>query len=178
VKAEMVQPYVDPASQTTPVEAEASAPSEEHKEEEKSEVPIEKIRWMYFHPSNGWTLYSIDASRELEEAARDGKTNYIITIGLQIHRVKIDRLRVSIDDSDSDMAIRKHVVSDGLQGKWEILTTKYEKPHGLMGAGVLKLFEKVWSSFESMKGESCGLGFIFLYSLLSGESRRKVISGD
>jgi thiol-disulfide isomerase/thioredoxin len=42
----------------------------------------------------------------------------------------------------------------------------------------LKLFKKVWSSFESMKGESCGLGFIFLYSLLSGESRRKVVGGD
>jgi thiol-disulfide isomerase/thioredoxin len=166
------------ATGTAPVEdstAEASAESK-GPEGDKPDQSMERVRWMYFSNTFGWILYSQDASRELEEAARDSKSSYILTVGAQIHRIKIDRMQVSIDDGESDMRVRKQIVAEGLQGKWEIMATKFEKPHGLSGAGLLKLFEKVWSSQESLRGESCGLGFIFLYNLLSGESRVKVVS--
>jgi hypothetical protein len=54
---------------------------------------------------------------------------------------------------------------------------KYEKPMGLTGQGLLKTLEKVWGGQETFSGKQCGLGFLFLYSLLSGEVRAKVISG-
>eukprot|EP01033_Poteriospumella_lacustris_P010457 gene10460-7435_t len=169
-----------PATEAATTEAASAEASGEAKAAEatddsgKNEIPIEKVRWMYFHSVNGWTLYSPDASRELEEAARESKTAYILQVGTFTHRIKIDRMTVSVDDGESDMRLRKQIMTEGLQGKWEILTTKFEKPHGLNGAGLLKLFERIWSSNESLRGESCGLGFIFLYNLLSGDTLKSL----
>ena len=38
-----------------------------------------------------------------------------------------------------------------------------------MGGSVLTILEKVWSNSEDYSGEKCGLGFIFLYELLTGQ---------
>ena len=40
-----------------------------------------------------------------------------------------------------------------------------------MGGSVLTILEKVWSNSEDYSGEKCGLGFIFLYELLTGQAR-------
>ena len=158
---------------------EESVPEQQDEQEETSkDTPIEKVRWMYMDPSKFWVLYSSDASRELEEAFRERKATHILSFGRVIHSVKLDRMKVNINNSDTDVSIRKHILGDGLQGLWEQIVTMYEKPQGLSGSGAIKLFEKIWSSSEGYKGDICGLGFLFLYNLLSGELRVKVIGSD
>ena len=55
---------------------------------------------------------------------------------------------------------------------WETLTMKYEKPLSLTGQGMLKALEKIWCENTSL---SDGLGFIFLYTLLSGDVKCRVV---
>lgn len=157
-------------------------PTEEEKKREEpvedtTEVPIEKVRWMYETAEEGWKVYSSDASRELEEASRDGKSEHTLTIGKQVHKCKLETKKQTRDDVDGEFRIRRHVLGDGLAGMWEILTMKYEKPSGMYGLGVLKILEKVWAQKETMSGKQCGLGFMFLYSLFTGDSRCKVSGG-
>jgi thioredoxin-like negative regulator of GroEL len=141
------------------------------------EVPIEKVRWMY-ETEGGWILYTPAASRELEEALRDGKSEYTITIGNSNHKCNLDTKRQYRSDSDNEARMRRHVMGDGLQGQWEILTMKYEKPSSfLSGASIIKILEKIWDSKESMSGKEAGFGFLFLYALLSGDMRCRIIGG-
>ena len=43
-------------------------------------------------------------------------------------------------------------------------------------AGFLKTLERIWCENEQMDGSACGLGFLFLYSLFSGDTRCKAIN--
>lgn len=140
-------------------------------------IPIEKVRWMYEVVEEGWIMYSNEVSRELEQASRDNKVSHTITIGDDVHTVKLDNRRYTRSNADGEFKIRRHILGDGLSGLWEVLTMKYEKPSGLYGIGILKILEKVWSKKETMSGQQCGLGFIFLYNLYTGESRCKVSGG-
>ena len=142
------------------------------------DVPIEKVRWMYEVEKSSWELYSIEASKELEIAHREGKTEYKLTMGDDIHKCNLERKVHTDGDDETEYRLRRHIISDGIQSLWEILSFKYEKPYGLSGQGALKILEKVWCNQESMSGKSCGLGFLFLYSLLSGDSRVKIHGGS
>jgi hypothetical protein len=170
------------ASEEKKDEAQAAEASAEEKAEtpaeETVEVPVEKVRWMYETAEEGWKVYSVEASRELEEASRDGKTEHTLTLGKSVHKCKLETKKQTRDDADGEFRIRRHVLGEGLAGLWEILTMKYEKPSGLYGIGVLKTLEKVWGQQETMSGKQCGLGFMFLYSLFTGESRCKVSGGS
>ena len=146
--------------------------------EEVVDVPVERVRWMYETSEEGWKVYSVEASRELEEATRDGKAEHTLTLGKSVHKCKLETKKQTRDDADGEFRIRRHVVGEGLAGMWEILTMKYERPSGLYGLGVLKTLEKVWAQKETMSGHQCGLGFMFLYSLFTGESRCKVSGGS
>lgn len=143
-----------------------------------SEVPLEKVRWMFETSEDGWVLYSTDASREIEQSSRDNKTTYTIAIGNDTHSLKLDKKVYTTNSIDGEFRIRRHVLADGLAGLWEILTIKYEKPSGLYGIGMLKILEKVWKQKETMSGKQCGLGFMFLYNLFTGESRCKITGGS
>ena len=68
------------------------------------------------------------------------------------------------------------VVLQGLQGSWEILSYKYQPPMSLRGDAALTVIEKVWGGAEAMDGQVNGLGFLFLYTLLQGSTRCKLIS--
>jgi thiol-disulfide isomerase/thioredoxin len=139
------------------------------------EIPLNRIRWMW-ESESGWQVYSKESSRELEQAVRDGKANYTLTIGGNNHKCNLEA-KVMLDDRDgNNRRLRRHVVGEGMAELWELLTMKYEKPMGLTGQGFLKILEKVWGGNETMDGKQAGLGFLFLYSLLSGESRSKAIS--
>lgn len=140
-------------------------------------ISIEKVRWMYEVVEEGWIMYSNEASRELEQASRDNKVSHTITIGNDVHTIKLDNRRYTRSNADGEFKIRRHNLGDGLSGLWEVLTMKYEKPSGLYGIGILKILEKVWSKKETMSGQQCGLGFMFLYNLYTGESRCKVSGG-
>eukprot|EP01038_Epipyxis_sp_PR26KG_P004031 gene4031-5768_t len=194
IESEIVAPTSDavPAASVSDVAIDANAaiavdssvepppvPEEEKQAEDAKvvEVPVEKVRWMYETNEESWKIYSPDASKEIEEAQRDGKTEYTITIGEQVHKLKLDVKLMTRSDIEGEFRMRRHVVGDGLAGMWEMLTMKYEKPQGLSGMGVLKILEKVWNQGETMSGKQSGFGFLFLYSLLSGESKLRVTGG-
>ena len=85
------------------------------------EVPIEKVRWMY-EGDTGWSLYSVEASRLLEENQRDGKQTFLLTIGETTHTCNLESKKLTLDTGDKEYRIRRHVVADGLQGQWEMLS--------------------------------------------------------
>ena len=172
------------------------------------ETPIERIRWMYEDPQIGWIVYSLEASMALEEAHRDGKSTYQVTVGKgdnksagqEIHRCNLEKMVMSREgivagepsgdnEEDNDggdggnkgeCKLRKHVLSpeDSDERLWELLCMKFDKPHGLMGQGIVKIFEKVWAGNEDLRGSSCGLGFLFLYNLLTNESRCRILGSS
>ena len=135
----------------------------------------------------GGNYTTLFLSKELEEASRDGKTEYSITFhhdddvnrtGETItHKCNFDT-KVVVDSGGTNRRLRRHVVSEGIASMWELLTMKYEKPHGLSGQGFLKTLEKVWGGSESLDGKGNGLGFLFLYSLLSGEVKARAIGSS
>ena len=146
------------------------------------EVPIDKVRWMY-ETKRSWECYSVEVSKELEESLRDGKTEYTIYLGDVTHTCNLESKKLKTDEDDDDnnngnLRLRRHIMSDGLQGLWEMLAFRYERPHGLSGEGLLKILNKAMSGLETINGAQHGLGFLFLYSLLSGEVRCKVNTGD
>ncbi|KAJ1401818.1 hypothetical protein B484DRAFT_235649, partial [Ochromonadaceae sp. CCMP2298] len=145
--------------------------------DEMADVPVSRVRWMYETAEEGWKVYSSDASAELEGASRDGKTDYTLTLGGSVHKCKLETKKQTRDDADGEFRIRRHVLGEGLAGTWEVLTMKFERPQGLYGSAVLKILEKVWSLKETMDGKQCGLGFMFLYSLFTGDCRVKVAGG-
>lgn len=70
------------------------------------------------------------------------------------------------------------MVGEGLAGQWQMLSVKYNPPLSLHGGeGALRVLQKLWNNGETMQGRPCGLGFLFLYSLLQGQVRCKVVSG-
>ncbi|CAE7518614.1 Trx-2, partial [Symbiodinium microadriaticum] len=153
-------------------EAEAAATAGETVQE--VDIPIERVRWMW-ESDAGWQVYSAEISREIEEAQRDGITSHIVVMGTNSHKCNLEGKVITDDADGSSRRMRRHVVGEGMAALWELLTLKYEKPMGLTGQGLLKTLEKVWGGAETMDGKQAGLGFLFLYSLLSGEARSKVI---
>lgn len=168
--------------------AQAQQPSKSNKKDKKggkgeeemkvADVSVDKVRWLFQHPTSGWILYPQDASREIEEAFRDGKTAYSLRIGSQGYKLQLGAKKVRFDGDEKDLNLRRHIVKDGLEGQWELIVTKFKRMFSMSGAAAIKLLEKVWSNNETFRGDGCGLGFIFLYNLLSGETRVKVLGSD
>lgn len=102
----------------------------------------------------------------------------MLTIGETTHNCNLETKKLTIDTGDKEYRIRRHIVGEGLQGQWEMLSMKYEKPSALQGQGLLKILEKVWGKNETFSGHQAGLGFLFLYSLLSGDIRAKVTGSE
>jgi hypothetical protein len=72
---------------------------------------------------------------------------------------------------------QRHVIGEGLAGQWEMMSVRYAPPVSLYGEGALKTLQNVWSNGENFMGRACGLGFLFVYALLQGQTRCKVVSG-
>lgn len=156
-----------------PVDTAAAAPLE------TAEIPLDKVRWMFEDPELGWNEYSLENSAGLESATRESINKLSVMHGKEKHTCRLDQMMMTSEkDSGKDCRLRRYVLTDGVESLWEMLSMKFEKPHGLTGQGVLKLFEKVWRGNESMKGNECSLGFIFLYNLFTGESNCKVIGSS
>lgn len=189
-EAEIAKVSADDAAPTDAIPDE-TIPTEEAKSSETEpqpvtddsvkvlDVPLEKVRWMYEIDKSSWKVYTPELSKELEIASREGKSTYKIIIGEDEHEINFEKNTYggTDDGSGNELRVRRHIVADGIQGLWEILSMKYEKPYGLSGQGILKILEKVWHNGENMSGQQCGLGFLFLYGLLSGDIRCKVMGG-
>lgn len=145
-------------------------------EKPAAEVPVNKVRWMY-ETEEGWRVYSPEISKDLESAMRAGQAEYSISLSTSVvvcnfqSKTQVDKV------NDKTSKLRRHIVSEGIESLWELLVFKYDKPTSLTGEGLIQLLEKVWSTGEDMRGDGVGLGFMFLYSLLTGESRCRVING-
>lgn len=135
------------------------------------EVPVDKVIWMYETEEEGWMVYSAEISRELEEAHRSGVVDHALLIGDETFRCHLEAKTQKTDDG-KQQKMRRHVLSDGPAALWETLTMKYEKPLSLSGQGMVKALEKIWSENAKL---SDGLGFIFLYTLLSGDVKCRVV---
>jgi hypothetical protein len=72
---------------------------------------------------------------------------------------------------------QRHVMGEGLAGQWEMLSVRYTPPLSLYGESALKTLQSVWSNGENFMGRPCGLGFLFVYALLQGQTRCKVVTG-
>jgi hypothetical protein len=137
-----------------------------------AEVPLERVRWMWETEEEGWSVYSPEVSRELEEAHRAGTLEHTLVLGNETVHCNLEAKTQKGDDA-KNRRMRRHLMSEGVAGMWEILTMKYEKPMSLVGQGMLRTLEKVW---QDQPCSSDGLGFIFLYTLLSGDVKCKVVS--
>ena len=145
-------------------------------EEKEVEVPVNKVRWMY-ETAEGWIVYSPEVSKDLETAMRSGQAEHSISLSTGVVVCNFQNKTQVDKGNDQTSKLRRHVVSDGIESLWELLVFKYEKPTSLSGEGLIQLLEKVWSTEETMRGDGAGLGFMFLYSLLTGDSRCRVING-
>ena len=166
-------------------EAEGAEGAAAKKEEDAGDVPLNKILWM-FETGDGWLPHEPKVSEALERAKRDGKLEVSMHIGGEPYTC---RLAPAADGSTEDpmqtsgsggeaKRLRRHVLSDDpLVAQFETLSVKYAPPTGLFGQAVLTTIEKVWSSGESFRGKENGFGFLFLYGLLQGDIKAKLVGG-
>ena len=128
---------------------------------------------------NGWEVYSPEISRELETARRSGKAEHTLRIGENtfICMIKADAGEPTQECDDETQRLRRHVMAEGLPGQWEMMSVKYSPPISLYGESALKVLQTVWGGEENYMGRSAGLGFLFVYSLLQGQKRCKIVTG-
>lgn len=147
-------------------------------------VPIHCVVWMY-ETENGWVPHEKEISKQMETALRDGRFEIELTVGekrLQMTLVKSNKgdsdkknCLEQIDEEQNKQRLRRHIVGEGLQAVWEMLSLKYTPPLTLNGASALSQLETVWSAGDTFTGERCGLGFLFIYNLLCGRMRVSMI---
>jgi thiol-disulfide isomerase/thioredoxin len=144
-------------------------------------VPLDRVVWM-FEESDGWKIHTREVCNLMEETLRAGKTELRTTIGDRRYTVRLAKgsdgkgPNQSDDEGASVYRLRRHIIGPGLQGEWEMLSLKFSPPITMIGQSALGVLEKLWSQGESMKGDSLGLGFLFLYSLMIGQMRVVCIS--
>lgn len=140
----------------------------------------ENVRWMYEN-ENGWNVYPETVSNDIEKAKKDGKNEYSVSMGSLTHKCFIDKMTLDIvEDSGNSNSkrLRRHILSKGLNNLWELLSMKFERPFGLFGSANVQILEKIRSLDETMSGQQAGLGFLFLYSLISGDMKVKILGNS
>lgn len=158
----------------TTVKQEVKEDKPNKKEKRKGKVNSSLVQWMH-ESGDGWIPFSKDISSLLEGSHSKGRHELSLTLPTGLCKFDLAKLTQKYEGTGDTKRLRRHVMKDTVEDLWEMLSLKYEKPFGLSAQSVLKLLEKVWSNGESMKGGKVGLGFLFLYSLLSGEVRFKII---
>ena len=145
---------------------------------DESAQPLDKVRWMWEQSSGQWEVYSGEISREIELARRAGHLEHTIRLAEVTILCKISGgpAETVQERSDETQRLRRHVIKDGIFGMLEMMSVIYKPPLNLNGEPCLQMLQKVWSGHETLSGKECGLGFIFIYCLLQGQTRSKVLS--
>ena len=73
------------------------------------------------------------------------KFKYTLKYNNQTSKCDLERKKL-INTSNNEVRMRRHIMSDGIQGMWDMWSMKYEKPLSLSGLGMLKTIEKIWSN--------------------------------
>mmetsp|Transcript_74196 Transcript_74196/g.197960 ORF Transcript_74196/g.197960 Transcript_74196/m.197960 type:complete len:3050 (-) Transcript_74196:601-9750(-) len=133
---------------------------------------------MWESSSGQWEIYSVEVSRELELARRAGQLECSLRIGdlNVVCKVQGAGENMTQDSNGESQRLRRHVMKEGLEGQWELVSMMYKPPFSLYGESALKILQKVWNGEESMSGKECGLSFLFLYALFQGSIRCRVIT--
>jgi hypothetical protein len=191
VAAEREQPNADEskeqekADDKTEEEDEGDEEDEEGEEVQKlklaadeSTQPLDKIRWMWEQSSGQWEVYSVEISREIELARRANALEHTIRLGdiTVLCKVSGGPGEMVQERGDETQRLRRHVMKDGIFSELEMMSVIHKPPISIYGEACLQTLQKVWSSQETLSGHACGLGFIFIYSLLQGQTRCKVLS--
>eukprot|EP00457_Paulinella_chromatophora_P000002 gb/GEZN01000002.1/.p1 GENE.gb/GEZN01000002.1/~~gb/GEZN01000002.1/.p1 ORF type:complete len:6816 (+),score=1425.09 gb/GEZN01000002.1/:114-20561(+) len=161
----------------------AIAKKEQAKQMDENELPLDRIRWMHEEQS-GWQCYTQAISDKIEEAKRAGKKKISLRVNGEEQEVDFTgtkskdkgEMTVSGTSAQQPKRVRRHVLTDGFSSNWELMSVKFSPPLSLRGQGALAILNKVWSSGDTMEGQTHGLGFLFLYALLQGQMRCKVVS--
>ena len=94
-----------------------------------------------------------------------------------LYSCRTDQKLNASERNDETQRLRRHVMKDGVFGMLEMMSVNYKPPlGGLYGEPCLQTLQKVWNSEENLAGRAAGLGFVFIYSLLQGQTRARVIS--
>ena len=154
------------------------------------DVPIDRIVWMY-ETKKGWNPHRAEVSKQMEEALREGRSEIMIMVGETRYTMKLVKTSGSgqdngrngsggpeqEDDDGQKQRLRRHVKGgDGLQADWEMLSLVYSPPMSMVGGSALSVLEKAWAAGDSLNGHTSGFGFLFLYQMLLGKTRVKVVS--
>jgi hypothetical protein len=138
-------------------------------------IAAEKIRWLY-ESDNCWTAFPQEVCYDIEMAQRDGKTEYSFTIADANYKCDLEYNVYSVDNN-GQKRLKRFIKEDGVKGQWEMLSLCYKKQSKfIQGETLINTLEKVWSGNENMDGRKLELGFLFLYSLLTGDIKAKVLS--
>ena len=105
----------------------------------------------------GWNIFAKQSCELLESAKKSGKTKYKL---VEVDRTfECDLVTMSLEGgSESTQRLRRHIMKEGVQGMWEILSFRYEPPTSLSGLGFLKILNMIWK-----KGEKT---IIYIYDTL------------
>jgi hypothetical protein len=129
---------------------------------------------MFEHNSNGWTCYPLEISRHIEIANRDAEPKVSFQYESAVHTIDFDGKVVTTSDGLMHR-LRQHLLGDGFAAMWELLKIRYDKPLSLHGKNMITVLNKLWNGRESINGNDTGLSFIFLYAMLCGEIKCKLL---
>ena len=172
-------------AQTNNDDSADEASDEEHQNDKTKKIaadegaqPLEKIRWMWEQASGLWEVYSPEISREIESARRAGESEVTIRLAETTVQCKISggHTETVQERGEETQRLRRHVMKDGIFGMLEMQSVLYKPPLSLYGESCLTTLQKVWGGDETLSGRACGLGFLFIYSLLQGQTRSKVLT--
>eukprot|EP00961_Rhodomonas_salina_P003448 47925-Rhodomonas_salina.1 len=134
------------------------------------------VRWMH-DVDDRWEVYSAEISFEIETARRAGKEEYTLRIGDETFICYIKEGETPYQArGDEAQALRRHFCKEGLAGQWEMMSVRYNAPSMLYGEQVVKELQGLWTAEEDFMGKANGRGFLFIYSLLHGQTKCKLIT--
>lgn len=139
--------------------------------EATGQEPIEMVRWMYQRDDQSWKCYTKEISKELEEARRAGETTHKLVYQGQSYKLSLDSMTFQAQAGGNTLRLRRHVMTGAVDDLWSMLSVKYERPNSLSGESAVSMLQNFWGSPENMCGDALKLGFIFLYSLMSGDAK-------
>ena len=122
--------------------------SEDKNEQDQNQIPVKKeipkiseittenenIRWMY-ETENCWIVYPDLISKDIENASRESKSEFLLEIGEITHKCLLDSKKYEVlnDGTNKLRRLRRHILSQNtIERMWETVSIKYEKPYALV----------------------------------------------
>jgi len=154
-------------------------------EEDLTSVPMDRCVWMH-QSGQHWSKYSRDLCEKLENGRRNGLKEVEIKLNNESMTVRFNKVEKGhVHDVGEQMAtgtlgekvrVRRQILSQNKTSDWECLSMQYQAHSYLHGQAALGILEKIWAAGDRMDGSISQLGFMFLYTLLQGQTTCRVLS--